>query len=119
MSRTSRLLAAMLMAALPALSPPAHAQGAQAPAVGRISGLVTDSASGRPLTAVQVLITGTRLGAVTNDAGRFIIGNLPAGTVGVETRRVGYRGGRDQNVTATVRGTPDVDFRLTPIALTL
>jgi TonB-linked SusC/RagA family outer membrane protein len=104
------------MAAFPALSPPARAQ---APATGRITGIVLDSASGRPLTAVQVLVAGTRLGGSTNDAGRFIIGNVPAGTVGLETRRVGYRGGRIQSVNVTAGGTTDVEFRLTPIALTL
>ncbi|HET7187597.1 MAG TPA: carboxypeptidase regulatory-like domain-containing protein, partial [Gemmatimonadaceae bacterium] len=116
MPRSSRLLAAMLLAALPALSPPA---GAQAPAPGRITGLVLDSASGRPLAAVQVFVTGTRLGGATNDAGRFVIGNVPAGTVALEARRVGYRGGRIASVNVPAGGTADVEFRLTTIALTL
>ena len=116
MSRLSRLLAAMLLAAIPVLSPPATAQ---APVPGRITGVVLDSASGQPLSAVQVVITGTRLGGVTNDAGRFVIGNVPAGTVALETRRVGYRGGRIASVIVTAGGTTDVELRLKPIALTL
>jgi TonB-linked SusC/RagA family outer membrane protein len=115
MLRLSRALAVLLLTAIPALSPPARAQAAP----GRITGLVLDSASGRPLSAVQVVVSGTRLGAVTNDAGRFIIGAVPAGTVGLETRRVGYRGGRLANVNVAAGGTTDVEFRLTTIALTL
>jgi TonB-linked SusC/RagA family outer membrane protein len=115
MPRLSRVLAAILLAAIPALSPPVRAQAAP----GRITGLVLDSASGRPLTAVQVVVTGTRLGAVTNDAGRFVIGGVPAGTVALETRRVGYRGGRLANVNVTAGGTTEVEFRLHTIALTL
>ncbi|MCY7380333.1 MAG: carboxypeptidase-like regulatory domain-containing protein [Gemmatimonadaceae bacterium] len=93
---------------MPALSPPS---GAQAPVAGQITGLVLDSPSGRPLTAVQVFVAGTRLGGSTNDAGRFIIGNVPAGSVGLETRRVGYRGGRLPNVNVAAGGTPEVEFR--------
>ena len=115
MSR-SRLIAAMLLAALPILSPPA---GAQATAPGRITGTVLDSASGRPLVAVQVIVSGTTLGGATNEAGRFIIGNVPAGTVALETRRVGYRGARLQNVVVPAGGTVDVEFKLATIALTL
>ena len=115
MPRLSRALAVLLLAAIPALSPPLRAQAAP----GRITGVVLDSASGRPLTAVQVVVTGTRLGAVTNDAGRFIIGGVPAGTVGLETRRVGYRGGRMAAVNVAAGGTTDVEFRLHTIALTL
>jgi TonB-linked SusC/RagA family outer membrane protein len=116
MLRPFRLSAALVLAALSILSPPARAQ---APAPGRITGIVLDSASGRPLTAVTVMVTGTRLGGATNDAGRFIIGGIPAGTVGLETRRVGYRGGRLQNVVVTAGGTTDVEFKLSTIALTL
>jgi TonB-linked SusC/RagA family outer membrane protein len=116
MSRSSRLIAALLLAAIPALSPPAHAQ---ATAPGRITGTVLDSASGRPLSAVQVFVTGTRLGGATNEEGRFIIGNVPPGLVGLETRRVGYRGARIQNLTVLAGGTNTVEIRLGTIALTL
>jgi TonB-linked SusC/RagA family outer membrane protein len=116
MPRRFRLAAALLVAAFLRLSPEAAAQAAT---VGRITGLVLDSASGRPLTAVTVMVTGTRLGGATNDAGRFIIGGVPAGTVGLESRRVGYRGGRLQNVVVTAGGTTDVEFKLSTIALTL
>jgi TonB-linked SusC/RagA family outer membrane protein len=116
MLRPFRLAAALVLAALSILSPPARAQ---APAPGRITGTVLDSASGRPLAAVQVIVSGTRLGSATNEEGRFIIGNVPAGTVSLETRRVGYRGGRIQSVNVPAGGAAEVALRLTTIALTL
>src|SRR4051812_30318099 len=116
MLRLSRAFAVLLLSALPSLSPPARAQ---APATGRVTGTVLDSASGRPLAAVQVLVAGTRLGGSTNDAGRFVIGNVPAGLVNLETRRVGYRGTRVQNVTVPAGGSVDIEIRLATITLTL
>ena len=115
MPRLSHVLAAIALVAFPILSPPLQAQAA----AGRITGVVLDSATGRPLPAVQVLVAGTRLGAATNDAGRFVIGGVPAGTVGIETRRVGYRGGRVAAVIVPAGGTAEVELRLTTIALTL
>jgi TonB-linked SusC/RagA family outer membrane protein len=114
MSRLSRALAVALLSAL--LSPPAQAQVS---APGRITGIVLDSASSRPLSAVSVIVSGSRLGGVTNDEGRFSINGVPAGTHGLETRRVGYRGGRLANVSVTAGGTAEVQLKLTPIALTL
>ena len=116
MPHSLRVVAVLLLAAF-SFAP--SSANAQASATGRITGLVLDSASGRPLAAVQVLVAGTRLGGSTNDLGRFIIANVPAGAVSLETRRVGYRGGRLANVRVTAGGTSDVEFRLHTIALTL
>ncbi|HEX6600088.1 MAG TPA: carboxypeptidase-like regulatory domain-containing protein, partial [Gemmatimonadaceae bacterium] len=80
-----RVLAAMLMAAL--FAPPLVAR-AQTPATGRITGVVLDSASGQPLGAVQVFVSGTTLGSSTAENGRFTINGVPVGTHTLETRRV-------------------------------
>lgn len=114
MPRLSRALAVLLLTAIPALS-----LRAQAPATGRITGVVLDSASGQPLSSVQVSIAGTRLGSATNESGRFTIAAVAVGTHALETRRVGYRGGRLANVAVTAGGTADVTIRISTIALTL
>lgn len=114
MPRLSRALAVFLLTAIPALS-----LRAQAPATGRITGIVLDSASGQPLSSVQVSIAGTRLGSATNESGRFTIAVVAVGTHTLETRRVGYRGGRLANVAVTAGGTTDVTIRISTIALTL
>ena len=114
MPRLSRALAVLLLTAIPALS-----LRAQAPATGRITGVVLDSVSGQPLSSVQVSIAGTRLGSATNESGRFTIAAVAVGTHALETRRVGYRGGRLANVAVTAGGTTDVTIRISTIALTL
>src|SRR5688572_17519281 len=51
----------------------------QAQGIGRITGTVTDSASGRPVSDVQITVGGTRLGTTTDNQGRFNIVNVPVG----------------------------------------
>jgi TonB-linked SusC/RagA family outer membrane protein len=116
MTRRFRALAVAMGAALAMLAPPA---GGQATGTGRIAGVVRDSASGLPLGAVQVLVTGTRLGAQTNEAGRYTIAGVPVGTHSIESRRVGYRSGRVANVQVTSGGTAEVDIRVSQNVLSL
>jgi TonB-linked SusC/RagA family outer membrane protein len=117
MIRMLRPLAVLLLAATPPFLFSTTTQAQSAP--GRIGGIVVDSASGRPLSAVQVSITGTRLGGATNETGRFTIFGVPAGTYTLDTRRVGYAVRRVPNITVTANGAPDVEIRLTSIALSL
>ncbi|MEO5815159.1 MAG: SusC/RagA family TonB-linked outer membrane protein [Gemmatimonadaceae bacterium] len=117
MIRLLRTFAVLLLAATPPLLSSATAQAQRAP--GRIGGIVLDSASGRPLSDVQVSVTGTRFGGATNEAGRFAIFGVPAGTYTLDTRRVGYGVRRVPNVVLTESGAPDVEIRLTSIALSL
>jgi len=58
----------------------------------RITGQVTDAEAKIPIPAVRVSVTGTTLGALTTDSGRFTIRNVPAGTKTLEVRRIGYIG---------------------------
>lgn len=55
-----------------------------------ISGTVRDSASGQPVAAL-VAVSGTRISVSTQDNGRFVIPNAPAGDVVLLARAVGYR----------------------------
>lgn len=115
MPRLSRALAVLLLCA--SVTP--FVARAQSPATGRITGVVLDSASSQPLSAVQVIVTGTKLGASTGDNGRFTITNVPVGTHALETRRVGYRSARLGNVAVVAGGSTDVTLRTSTIALTL
>ena len=96
-----------------AITSPAAAQ-----ATGRISGTATDSASGRPLSAVQVAIPGTRLGASTDEAGRFTIAGVADGTYTLEVRRLGFLARTVPNVRVT-GGSATVELKLNPAPLTL
>ena len=79
-----KLALAMLMAL--AFTATASAQEAS---TGRIAGTVTDSANGQPLGSVSVSVSGTRIGALTDAAGKYAINSVPAGTHSIETRRIG------------------------------
>src|SRR5262245_19547055 len=90
------------VAVLLALSPKnAHAQH------GRISGTVSDQQSSTPIPAAQVRVHGLTIGAIADDQGRFVLNNIPAGTVTVVAQRLGYVMGQSQ-VTVTSGGTETV-----------
>ena len=75
-------LAATLVAPLSAQVPAAS--------TGRIVGRVIDASTGQGLTDVGVQIVGTTLGTMSGVDGRFAIAAVPAGTVTIQVRRIGY-----------------------------
>jgi TonB-linked SusC/RagA family outer membrane protein len=87
-----------------------------------VAGAVTDSASRRPLSGVQITIEGgaaaARLGAVTGDDGRYRIGGVPVGAVTVVARRIGYAPAR-RTVTVADGQTATADFVLAAQATAL
>ena len=64
------------------------AQGASA--VGRITGRVIDAQTGAGLSAVTVQIVGSGLGAISGIDGRYVIPNVPVGTVALRASSIGY-----------------------------
>ncbi len=86
----------------------AHAQ------TGRITGQVTDTVGGRPITGVEVTVAraaNRTVSARTDAAGRYTIGNLDAGSVQVRARMLGYAS-KDRVVTVAAGGAVTVDFAL-------
>lgn len=57
---------------------------------GQIVGRVVDAATGQGLPDVGVQIVGTALGVSTGVDGRFHVVNVPAGTVTIHARRIGF-----------------------------
>jgi TonB-dependent SusC/RagA subfamily outer membrane receptor len=78
---------------------------------GQINGTITSTGTGRPLPDVQVSVTGTRLGAVTNQDGRFVIANVPAGERQVVAQLIGY-GEERSTVTVTTGAAVTVNFEM-------
>ena len=97
-------LALLVVAALPAA----------AQTTGTIRGTV--SAKGRPLSSAQVSIRGTSLGAVTNSAGQFTIGNVPAGRQTVRAQMIGFSPA-DQAVSVAAGQTASLAFQLSETAI--
>ncbi len=94
------------------------ARVAQAQATGSIEGKVTDAATGRPLAGVQVGLVGAPLGGLTNDAGQYRIGNVPARAWTVRIRQIGYAP-LSRTITVAAGQTARVDAELTKSALEL
>jgi len=94
-----------------------HEPVAKAP--GRIQGQVVDQADGSPLPLVQVFISGTSLGTLTDANGRYALTDVPPGLYTVEARRIGYADAFRENVSVPDAGTAQVDFQLRVTALAL
>ncbi|MEX2178473.1 MAG: TonB-dependent receptor [Gemmatimonadaceae bacterium] len=58
---------------------------------GRIEGLVIDADSRRPISDAGVQIVGTTLGTMTDANGAYRIFSVPAGTITIQVRRLGYQ----------------------------
>ncbi len=91
---------------------PAFAQG------GFVRGTVTDSATQRPVESVQVTITGTNLGGITNENGVYIIRNVQSGTHQVRAARLGFQPST-RSVTVTAGDTANANFALRAAAVNL
>jgi hypothetical protein len=75
------LLLFLIMEALPIL---AFAQ------TGRLTGRVTDAATGTPIPGATVLLEGTTIGQATDAEGRYLIIGIPPGSYNVRFSSVGY-----------------------------
>ena len=79
---------------------------------------VTEQGTARPVEAVQVNVSGTNLGGVTNSEGRLLLRNVPPGTVQVRALRVGYAEQRKPVQVASGQQA-SVDFTLAQVAVSI
>ena len=96
----------------PVVAPSATIESATrgAPRVGTVTGQVTDAQTGASVAAAQVYIANLYLlGALSQQNGRYLLQNVPAGTHTLSVFRIGYR---TTEVQITVGGgrTLDQDF---------
>lgn len=89
--------------------------GAFAQGTGRIVGTVSDP-QGQPLSAAQVSVVGTSLGAASDAQGRFVVRNVPAGTYTVRVTRIGARATTIANVVVSAGRDADVRATLTQVS---
>ena len=95
--------------------------GAQAASAqtGGLSGSVTDRASGIPISAARIQIVGMQNAAAnTDDAGRYLIRNIPAGAHTVRVTRIGYRPETGQ-ATIAANDTTTLNFQIAQSAVEL
>jgi TonB-linked SusC/RagA family outer membrane protein len=109
LTRASAVLAAALLLGAPSLS---------AQQTGTVTGRVTDAQGGAPIASVQIYIEGLNLGALTQQNGRYLLVNVPAGTHTVTAARIGY-GTVTSEVTVGAGATVVQDLVLAQEALQL
>jgi TonB-dependent SusC/RagA subfamily outer membrane receptor len=85
---------------------------------GAVTGTVMQTGSERPLAGAQVVVVGTGIGTVTNNQGRYLLQNVPAGEFRVRVELIGFG---EVESAATVRAgeTAVVDFALQERAIAL
>jgi TonB-linked SusC/RagA family outer membrane protein len=90
----------------------------EAQQTGTITGRVTDAATLQPLASAQVSIPSLGIGVLTQQNGRFILLNVPAGTHLVSVQRIGFRSA-EASFAVTAGGSANQDFALNQEALAL
>jgi TonB-dependent SusC/RagA subfamily outer membrane receptor len=93
-------------------------QAAGQDAATAVVGTVTDAATQRPLGNAQIVVVGTRLGAMADADGRYRITGITPGAVRLSARLIGYAQST-QNVTIAAGQTDTVNFALAQSAVTL
>jgi outer membrane receptor for ferrienterochelin and colicin len=98
----SCVLAVVLLAAFTS----AYAQ------TGRITGKVTDAKSGEPLAFANVVIVGTKMGAMTLNDGTYTVTGVPVGSYTVKAMMMGYTAIDKAAVKVDAGAATDVNFQL-------
>ena len=79
---------------------------------GKISGKITDAATGEALPGCNVQIVGTMLGAAANEKGEYFIINIPPGRYTVRATMMGYKTVNTTNAQVMVDLTTNVNFAM-------
>ena len=78
----------------------------------KIVGKVVDKDTGEPLPGVNVIISGTFLGAATDINGQYFILNVPVGTYTLEASMIGYKKLVKTSVRVEINRTTQVNFQM-------
>jgi hypothetical protein len=106
-------ISALAVLALPTFATTPRRHAAPAPFDVKITGVVTDAITGKPVASADVAIVNSRAKAATDADGKFTVTAQGGYTIAVQASRSGYTA-----VTKNVPGTGDatVNFTLTPTA---
>ena len=85
---------------------------------GRVTGRIVNAATNRPLAGVQVFVPPTGIGNLTDQDGRYLLQNVPAGQVTVTAQIVGYKQG-ETVVTVVAGETVVANVQLSETAIAL
>ncbi|MFH0990865.1 MAG: TonB-dependent receptor [bacterium] len=86
-------------------------------ASGKITGVIKDKKTGEALIGANVRLENTRLGAVTDLDGRYVILNVPASDYTIIASMVGYRQYRTTGVRVNIDLTTTIDIEMSEEAI--
>ena len=122
----ARFVRALFVAGLAAPAPAASTAYAQQPTndvpagpVGRIVGRILDASTGQGLSDVGVQVVGTTLGTMSGVEGRYAVPNIPAGTVTIQVRRIGYAPKTVTGILLNAGQTLEQDITMQPATVQL
>lgn len=114
--RISALLSGLLLLSVAAAS---QQPAASAGRSGRVVGRIVDQESGAGIADAGVQIVGTTLGVQSGVGGRFQIASVPAGTVTIQVRRLGYAAKTVTGIQLAPNQTLEQNISLTPAGVQL
>jgi len=79
---------------------------------GKISGKVTDAATGESVIGANIILMGHSLGGAADIDGNYFVINIPPGVYDVRASSIGYQSVTLQNVRVSVDQTTKLDFQL-------
>ncbi|WP_340111916.1 TonB-dependent receptor [Maribellus mangrovi] len=77
-----------------------------------LSGKVLDATSNEPLPFVNVLVSGTTIGTITDEDGRFVFNDLDPGFIRVEASFVGYKTAISSEIEVNRSGAASLEIKL-------
>jgi hypothetical protein len=77
-----------------------------------LSGNIIDAINNQPLPFVNVLVSGTTTGTVTDEKGHFVLNNLQPGFIRIEASYVGYRKAISEEVEVSGAVTHFIEIKL-------
>lgn len=81
---------------------------------GRIVGRIVDATQGAPIAGASVEVVGAGIRAVSAIDGRYLLHNVPAGTLNLSVRMIGYQPKQVQGLTLAAGQSAEQNVSLTP-----
>ncbi|MDZ7722248.1 MAG: carboxypeptidase-like regulatory domain-containing protein [candidate division KSB1 bacterium] len=91
--------------------------GLFAATTGKIVGIVRDAETNETLPGVNVVVSGTRLGAATDLQGRYVILNVPVGVYEISASMIGYAKLVKTDVLVSMGRNTTLNFALKPTVI--
>ncbi len=116
---TALYLRAQNSSSVPATSTSSAEQTATAQAKGTLEGTIVNATTQEPVAGAKVELVGKKLGAVTNQQGKFSLKNIPAGVYAVKISSFGYEPFIQSDIFVGTGKAYSVSVELRPSAIQL